>query len=51
MRHRAKTVLGNEWVYGIYVFVDGFHVIYEEGKIECPMIIRLTTLEETMQED
>ncbi|WP_227255766.1 YopX family protein [Bacillus thuringiensis] len=41
IKFRAKTATTNGWVYGHYAFVDGYHVIYENGR---PLIIRLNTL-------
>ncbi|MDR4986176.1 YopX family protein [Bacillus cereus] len=41
IKFRAKTATTNSWVYGHYAFVDGYHVIYENGR---PLIIRLNTL-------
>lgn len=46
MQQRARAVLTNYWVYGRYAFVDGYHVIYEEGREDRPIIIRYITLEE-----
>ncbi|HWL13683.1 MAG TPA: YopX family protein [Ureibacillus sp.] len=41
VKFRAKTATTDEWVYGHYAFVDGYHVIYENGR---PLIIKLNTL-------
>ncbi|HFR4146097.1 TPA: YopX family protein [Bacillus cereus] len=41
IKFRAKISPTNGWVYGHYAFVDGYHVIYENGR---PLIIRLNTL-------
>lgn len=46
MKHRAKAVHTDSWIYGRYEFVEGYHVIYEEGKENYPIIIRYVTLEE-----
>lgn len=41
IKFRAKTVTADEWVFGHYAFVDGYHVIYENGR---PIIIKSITL-------
>ncbi len=41
VKFRGKTSVTDSWVYGHYAFVDGYHVIYENGK---PLIIKLNTL-------
>ena len=41
IKFRAKTATTNRWVYGHYAFIQGYHVIYEDGE---PFVIVLSTL-------
>ncbi len=41
IKFRGKIATTDEWVYGHYAFVDGYHVIYDNGN---PYIIKLNTL-------
>ena len=41
IKFRAKTATTNRWVYGHYAFIQGHHVIYEDG---VPFVIALNTL-------
>lgn len=41
IKFRAKTATTNRWVYGHYAFIQGYHVIYEDGE---PFVIALNTL-------
>lgn len=41
IKFRGKVATTDEWVYGHYAFVDGYHVVYDNGN---PYIIKLNTL-------
>lgn len=41
IKFRAKTATTQRWAYGHYAFVQGYHVIYEDGE---PFVIVRSTL-------